>query len=92
MIAFYIVGMSMKILRNTLFVDLTDSIVEKRAVMMRTATEEMAGLIKKVFCYFPTIPHLKYWFTNKKKSELLRYHKEMHKQDDLMIRHPTDVI
>jgi hypothetical protein len=39
MIAFYIVGLSMKTLRNALFVDSTDSIVEKTTVMMRTATE-----------------------------------------------------
>jgi GTP-dependent phosphoenolpyruvate carboxykinase len=46
MIAFYIVGPSMKTLRNTLFVDLTDSIVEKMVVMTRTATEieEKVGL------------------------------------------------
>jgi hypothetical protein len=44
MIAFYIVGLSIKTLRNTLFVDSTNSIIEKMAVMMRTATEEKAGL------------------------------------------------
>jgi hypothetical protein len=46
MIAFYIVGMSMKTLRNALFVDSTDSIIEKMAMMMRTATEieEKVGL------------------------------------------------
>jgi hypothetical protein len=33
-------GLSTKTLRNALFVDLTDSIIEKMAVMMRTATEE----------------------------------------------------
>jgi hypothetical protein len=37
MIAFYIVGLSIKTSRNALFVDLTDSIVEKTMVMMRTA-------------------------------------------------------
>jgi hypothetical protein len=53
MIAFYIVGLSTKTLRNTLFVDSTDSIVEKMAVMMRTAieTEEKAGL-KRCFATF----------------------------------------
>jgi hypothetical protein len=40
MIAFYIVGLSTKTLRNALFVDSTDSIEEKMTVMMRTATEE----------------------------------------------------
>jgi hypothetical protein len=45
---------------------------------------------KKVFWYFPIIPHLKYWFANKKESELLRCHKEKHKQDARMIRHPAD--
>jgi hypothetical protein len=46
MIAFYIVGLSTKTLRNALFVDSADSIVEKVAVMTRTATEteEKAGL------------------------------------------------
>jgi hypothetical protein len=46
MIAFYIVGLSMKTLTNALFADSTDLIIEKTAVMMRTAieTEEMAGL------------------------------------------------
>jgi hypothetical protein len=46
MIAFYIMGLSMKTLRNALFVDAADSIVEKMMVMMRTTTEieENAGL------------------------------------------------
>jgi hypothetical protein len=45
MIAFYIVGLSMKTSRNALFVDSADSIVEKIVVMMSTATEteENAG-------------------------------------------------
>jgi hypothetical protein len=51
MIAFYIVGMSIKILRNALFVDSTDSIVEKMLVMMRTAIKEMVGL-KRYFHTF----------------------------------------
>jgi hypothetical protein len=46
MIAFYIVGLSMKTLTNALFVDSIDSIVKKMVVMMRTATEtkEKVGL------------------------------------------------
>jgi hypothetical protein len=40
MIAFYIVGRSMKTLRNDLFVDLTDSIVGKMAVITTIAIEE----------------------------------------------------
>jgi hypothetical protein len=46
MIAFYIVGLSMKTLRNILFVDSIDSIIEKTTVMMRTTTkiEEKADL------------------------------------------------
>jgi hypothetical protein len=44
MIAFYILGLSTNILRNALFVDLTDSIIEKTTVMTRTAIEEKAGL------------------------------------------------
>jgi hypothetical protein len=46
MIAFYIVDLSMKTSRNALSVDSIDSIIEKTAVMMRTATktEEKVGL------------------------------------------------
>jgi hypothetical protein len=47
MIAFYIVGLRMKTLRNTLFVDLTDSIIEKMMMMMMRTTikiEEKMGL------------------------------------------------
>jgi hypothetical protein len=47
------------------------------------------GRPKKVFWYFPIIPHFKRWFANKE-SELLRWHKEKHKQDARMIRHPAD--
>jgi hypothetical protein len=36
MIAFYIVDLSTKTSRNALFVDSTDSIIEKTAVMTRT--------------------------------------------------------
>jgi hypothetical protein len=45
-IAFYIMDLSRKTLRNALFVDSIDSIIEKTAMMMRTATEteEKAGL------------------------------------------------
>jgi hypothetical protein len=48
------------------------------------------GRPKKVFWSFRIIPHLKSWFANKE-SELLRCHKEKHKQDARMIRHLTDV-
>jgi hypothetical protein len=48
MIAFYIVGMSMNTLRNVLYVDSTDSIVERMTVMTIFATEEMADLKR---CY-----------------------------------------
>jgi hypothetical protein len=53
MIAFDIVGLSMKTLRNALFVDSTDSIIEKTVAMMRTATEieEKVGL-KRCFGTF----------------------------------------
>jgi hypothetical protein len=44
MIAFYIMGLSTKTFRNARFVDLTDSIIEKMAVIMRTAIEEKEGL------------------------------------------------
>jgi hypothetical protein len=44
MIAFYIMGLSTKTLRNALFVNSTDSIVEKMAVMTKTATVEKAGI------------------------------------------------
>jgi hypothetical protein len=51
--AFYIVDLSMKTSRNALFVDSIDSIVEKMAVMMRTAIEieEKVGL-KRCFGTF----------------------------------------
>jgi hypothetical protein len=52
MIAFYIVGPSMKTLRNALFVDSTDSIVEKTAVMTRTATKAEKGGLKRCFATF----------------------------------------
>jgi hypothetical protein len=39
MITFYIVDLSTKTSRNTLFVNSIDSIVEKTVVMMRTTTE-----------------------------------------------------
>jgi hypothetical protein len=53
MIAFYIVGLSTNTSRNALFVDSTESIIEKMALMTRTAieTEEKAGL-KKCFGTF----------------------------------------
>jgi hypothetical protein len=53
MIAFYIVDLSTKTLRNALFVDSIDSIIEKTAVMMRTAREieEKVGL-KRCFGIF----------------------------------------
>jgi hypothetical protein len=51
MIAFYIMGLSMKTLRNALFVDSTDSIIENMAVMMRTVAEEKVGLKR----YFGTL-------------------------------------
>jgi hypothetical protein len=53
MIAFYIMDLRTKTLRNALFVDSTDSIIEKTTVMMRTATEteEKAGL-KRCFGTF----------------------------------------
>jgi hypothetical protein len=53
MITFYIMGLSTRTSRNTLFVGLIDSIIEKMVVMMRTATktEEKAGL-KKCFDTF----------------------------------------
>jgi hypothetical protein len=44
MIAFYIVGLSMKTLRNAPFVDSADSIIEKMVVMTRTTIEEKTGL------------------------------------------------
>jgi GTP-dependent phosphoenolpyruvate carboxykinase len=51
MITFYIMGPNTKTLINALFVDSTNSIVEKMVVMMRTAieTEEKVGLHKGVF-------------------------------------------
>jgi hypothetical protein len=56
MIAFYIVGLSMKTPRNALFMDSTNSIIEKMAMIMRTVieTEEKAGL-KRCFGTFLSI-------------------------------------
>jgi hypothetical protein len=53
MIIFYTVGLSTMTLRNALFVDSIDSIIEETAVMTRTAieTEEKAGL-KRCFDTF----------------------------------------
>jgi hypothetical protein len=51
MIAFYIVGLSMKTLRNALFMDSIDSIVEKTMMLMRNAIEEKADL-KRCFGTF----------------------------------------
>jgi hypothetical protein len=51
MIAFYIVWLSTKTLRNALFVVSTDSIVEKMMMMMKTTTEEKAAL-KRCFATF----------------------------------------
>jgi hypothetical protein len=51
MVAFYIVGRSMKTLRNTLFVELIDSIVAKMVVMTTITTEEIVGL-KRYFGIF----------------------------------------
>jgi hypothetical protein len=48
------------------------------------------GEPKKVFWYFPIIPHLKCWFANKNELELLRWQKEKHKQDARLITHPID--
>jgi hypothetical protein len=53
MIAFYIMWLSMKTLRNVLFVDSTNLIVEKIAMMTRTVTEEKEGL-KSYFDAFPS--------------------------------------
>jgi hypothetical protein len=44
MITFYIVGRSMKTLRNALFLDLIDSIIGKIVVMMTIATKGRATL------------------------------------------------
>jgi hypothetical protein len=53
MIAFYIVDLSTKTSRNALFVDSTDSMVEKMAVMMRTVTEvEEKADLKRCFDTF----------------------------------------
>jgi hypothetical protein len=53
MIAFYIVGLSMKTSRNALFVDSIDSIIGMMAMMIRSATEieENMGL-KRCFGTF----------------------------------------
>jgi hypothetical protein len=43
----------------------------------------------KVIWYFPIIPHLKCLFMNKTNAKLIRWYKEMRKQDN-MLRHPTN--
>jgi hypothetical protein len=50
------------------------------------------GGLTKVYWYFSIIPYLKRWFANKKELELLQWHKEKHKQDAKMIRHPANII
>jgi hypothetical protein len=53
MIAFYIMGLSTKTLRNALFVDSIDSIIEKTVVMMRTTTKiEEKTSLKRCFGTF----------------------------------------
>jgi hypothetical protein len=53
MIAFYIVDLSTKTSRNALFVDSIDSIIEKMAVMTRTATEiDEKSSLKRCFGTF----------------------------------------
>jgi hypothetical protein len=46
---------------------------------------------EKMFWYFSIISRLNRCFANKKELELLRWHKEKHKKDTEMIRHPADV-
>ena len=43
----------------------------------------------KVMWYFPLIPRLKRLFMNKTNAKLMRWHKEEHKQDNIL-RHPAD--
>jgi hypothetical protein len=43
----------------------------------------------KVVWYFPIIPRFKYVFMNKTNAKLMRWHKEMRKQDN-MLRHSGD--
>lgn len=50
------------------------------------------GCPKKVFWYFPIIPRLQRSFANRKESQLLRWHKEGHKEKEGLIRHPADSI
>ena len=40
--------------------------------------------------YFPVISCLKRMFTTRKEAELLHWHKEGHKKNDGMMRHPAD--
>jgi hypothetical protein len=59
MITFYIVGLSMKTLRNALFVDSTDSIVRKDSSDDENCNRRKSGP-KKVFWYFSIIFGLKH--------------------------------
>jgi hypothetical protein len=89
MIAFYIMGLSTKTLRNALFVNSTDSIIKNGGDHENYNRNRRKGGPKKIFWYFPIIPRLKPWFINKE-SELLGWNKEKHKQDCEMIRHFVD--
>jgi hypothetical protein len=90
MIVFYIMDLSTKTLRNKKLCRLDrfnrrkDGDDDENCNRNRRKDEP-----KKVFWYFAIISHLKHWFTNKE-SELLRWHKEKHKQNVGMIRHPVD--
>jgi hypothetical protein len=52
MIAFYIIGLSTKTLRNGLFVDSTNSIIEKTTVIIRTIIEEKTDLKGVLVLYY----------------------------------------
>jgi hypothetical protein len=90
MIAFYIMGLSMKDLEKCPICGLDRFNHRKDDGDDENGNKNRRkGGPKKVFLYFSIIPCLKRWSANKE-SELLRWHKEKHKQDAVMIRHSTD--
>jgi hypothetical protein len=78
----------MKTLRNTLFVDLTDSIVGKMAVMTTIAIEERADLKGVLVLFYHS--SFEALVCKQKGVRIVAMHKEKHKQDAGMIRHPGD--
>jgi hypothetical protein len=89
MIVFYIMCLSTKTLRNAHLWTRPIQSWKNSGDDENYNKNRRKGGPTKVFWYFPIIPHLKHCFANKE-SELLRWHKEKHKQDAEVIRHLAD--